>query len=123
MDWATGNLREIWSTPWVEPVVTAAAVVCGGLVGWEREKREKPAGLRTLVLITTGAALFTQMSLIAGGGRGDPMRLAAQIVTGVGFLGAGAILRDKGRAMISGLTTAATIWLAAAVGVVVGAGY
>ncbi|MDH3455923.1 MAG: MgtC/SapB family protein [Gemmatimonadota bacterium] len=96
------------------------AVVLGGAVGFEREFRGKAAGLRTNILICLGAALFTRLSISVAGGVGDPARIAAQIVTGVGFIGAGTILHSRGR--VSGLTSAATIWLVAAIGVAVGAG-
>jgi putative Mg2+ transporter-C (MgtC) family protein len=95
------------------------ALFLGGLIGAEREYRDKAAGFRTIILICVGAALFTIYGLKLSG-TGDPARVAANIVSGVGFLGAGAILRDTGR--VVGLTTAATIWLAAAVGMGVGAG-
>jgi putative Mg2+ transporter-C (MgtC) family protein len=96
------------------------AVVLGGAIGFERELRGKAAGLRTNILICVGAALFTQLSISVAGSTGDPGRIAAQIVTGVGFIGAGTILHSRGH--ISGLTSAATIWLVAAIGVAVGAG-
>jgi putative Mg2+ transporter-C (MgtC) family protein len=95
------------------------AVLIGGLIGAEREFRDKAAGFRTIILITVGSALFTifSMSMDPGFTR---TRIAANIVTGIGFLGAGAIVREHGR--IGGLTTAATIWLAAALGMGIGAG-
>jgi putative Mg2+ transporter-C (MgtC) family protein len=96
------------------------AVVLGGLIGAEREYRDRAAGFRTIILICTGATLFTLFSLKIGGAQ-DPVRIAASIVSGVGFLGAGAILRGPGR--IAGLTTASTIWLAAALGVGIGGGH
>ena len=96
------------------------AVLAGGLIGSEREYREKAAGFRTIILITLGAALFTMFSIKIGGSS-NPDRNAANIVTGIGFLGAGAILR--GAFGVTGITTAATIWLAAAVGMGVGGGY
>ncbi len=94
----------------------------GALIGVEREFRQKAAGLRTNTLIALGAALFTIVSLeLAQGVSGaDPARVAAQVVTGVGFLGAGAILRTGSG--VHGLTTAATIWMNAAIGVAAGAG-
>lgn len=95
------------------------AILVGGIIGAEREFRDKAAGFRTLILITVGSTLFTVFSL-----RMDPgftqTRIAANIVTGIGFLGAGAIIREHGR--IGGLTTAATIWLSAALGMGIGAG-
>lgn len=95
------------------------AVLVGGLVGFEREYRDKAAGFRTNILIAVGAALFTIFSLRIGH-EINPTRIAANIVTGIGFLGAGAIMREEGK--IAGLTTAATIWLTAALGMGVGAG-
>jgi putative Mg2+ transporter-C (MgtC) family protein len=98
----------------------AMAIVLGAAVGLERELRGKAAGLRTNVLICVGSTLFTWLSIEVAGPYGDPSRIAAQIVTGVGFIGAGTILHSRGH--ISGLTSAATIWLVAAIGVAVGAG-
>jgi putative Mg2+ transporter-C (MgtC) family protein len=109
-------------------LVVAAAL--SGLVGLEREWRERAAGLRTHMLVGVGSALFTLISaygfndfLIAGSNvvRADPSRIAAQIVTGIGFLGAGAIMRQG--LNIRGLTTAAGLWVVAAIGMAVGAGY
>ena len=97
------------------------AALLGGILGAEREWRNKEAGLRTNILIAIGSALFTLMSIeLTDGKTGDTSRVAAQIVTGVGFLGAGAIMRTNGG--IQGLTTAATIWVNAAVGVAAGGG-
>jgi putative Mg2+ transporter-C (MgtC) family protein len=98
------------------------AALLGGVLGFERELRHKSAGLRTNILIAIGSTLFTLMSfeLSAGVPGADPARLAAQIVTGIGFLGAGAIIRRDGG--VQGLTTAATIWVNAAIGVAVGGG-
>ncbi len=99
------------------------AVLLGGAVGMEREFAGKPAGLRTNILICVGAMLFTVLSermAFAGSEHGDPTRIAAQIVTGVGFIGAGTILHTHGS--VTGLTSAATIWVVAAVGVAIGVG-
>jgi putative Mg2+ transporter-C (MgtC) family protein len=95
------------------------AVVAGGLIGIEREFRDKAAGFRTLIFICIGATLFTILSYGLASS-GDPNRIAAGIVTGVGFLGAGVILRERGQ--VIGLTTAATIWLTAAIGMALGGG-
>jgi putative Mg2+ transporter-C (MgtC) family protein len=95
------------------------SVLAGGLIGAEREYRDKAAGFRTLIFISVGATLFTILSLELGEGV-DPARIAAAIVSGVGFLGAGVILRHRGQIM--GLTTASTIWLAAAMGMGIGGG-
>ena len=107
--------------PQTEHVVRVfAAIVLGGLVGFEREMRDKPAGFRTIILISLGACLFTILSQTLGGPDLNSTRIAAQIVTGIGFLGAGAILRD--RKAVFGLTTAATIWAVAAIGMACGFG-
>src|SRR5689334_9869288 len=90
------------------------AMLLGGAVGLERELNGKAAGLRTNILICSGAAMFTQLSITLAGGRTDPERIAAQIVTGVGFIGAGTIVHTKGN--VTGLTSAATIWMVAAIG-------
>jgi putative Mg2+ transporter-C (MgtC) family protein len=95
------------------------AVLIGGIIGAEREFRDKAAGFRTIILITVGSALFTIFSASMDPGF-TRTRIAANIVTGIGFLGAGAIVREHGR--IGGLTTAATIWLSAALGMGIGAG-
>ncbi len=95
------------------------AVLAGGLVGLEREFRDKSAGFRTLIFIAIGSTAFTIVSARLSP-ESDPNRIAANIVTGIGFLGAGAILRDGPR--ITGLTTAATIWLTAALGMAIGGG-
>lgn len=103
------------------------ALLCGGLIGLERELKSKAAGIKTNMLICVGATLYTAISIIMSssetgmGIKGDPARIAAQIVSGIGFLGGGAILQSKGN--IVGLTTAATIWLVAAIGVWIGMGY
>ncbi len=89
-------------------------------MGLEREYNDKPAGYATNSIICLGAALFTMLSLYMAEMGGDPGRIAAQIVSGVGFLGAGAILREGNK--ISGLTTAAAVWLVAAIGMAVGFG-
>jgi len=124
-------LAEIPSLSWGEAllrIVIAAAL--GGAVGIERELRDHDAGFRTHMLVAIGSALFTIISayafrdfLVAGGNvvRADPTRIAAQIVTGIGFLGAGAIIRQG--LTVRGLTTAATLWVVAAIGMAAGAGY
>lgn len=96
------------------------ALVLGGVMGLERQYNDKPAGYATNSIICVGAALFTILSLYMAELGGDPGRIAAQIVSGVGFLGAGAILREGNK--ISGLTTAAAVWLVAAIGMAVGFG-
>jgi putative Mg2+ transporter-C (MgtC) family protein len=96
------------------------AVILGGAIGSERELRGKPAGLRTNILICVGAVLFTVLSQKLAGPSGDRGRVAAQILTGVGFIGAGTILHLRGA--VSGLTSAATIWVVAAIGMALGCG-
>jgi putative Mg2+ transporter-C (MgtC) family protein len=96
----------------------AVAVVLGGAIGLEREISGKPAGLRTNILICVGAVLFTTLSTKMSLGRGDPARIAAQILPGVGFIGAGTILHMRGS--VTGLTSAATIWVVAAIGMALG---
>ena len=96
------------------------AAVLGALVGLEREIHEHPAGMRTHLLVSVGSAGFTVLSIEAFGPEGDPARVAAQIVSGIGFLGAGAILKEG--ATVRGLTTAASLWAIAAVGMAAGAG-
>jgi len=100
----------------------ALAMICGGAIGIERELNRKPAGLRTNVLICFGAALYMIVSRHISGGAAytDPARLAAQVVAGIGFLGAGVILQARGS--ITGLTTAATIFVVGAVGISIGEG-
>jgi putative Mg2+ transporter-C (MgtC) family protein len=95
------------------------AALLGAVLGFEREVKQKTAGLRTNILIAVGSALFTLMSLELAPS-GDPTRIAAQIVTGIGFLGAGAIMRTNSG--VQGLTTAATVWVNGAVGVAAGGG-
>ena len=100
------------------------AALLGGIIGWERESHHRPAGLRTHVLVSVGSALFTLTSLefASFGGPTDPSRIASQIVSGIGFLGAGTIIRSGDSDTVRGLTTAASIWLTAAVGMAVGSG-
>jgi len=100
------------------------AAVLGAIIGYQRERVHKPAGLRTHILICVGSALFTVASLYGFSGFSavaDPARVAAGIVAGIGFLGAGAIIR-RGEGVVEGLTTAATIWAVAAIGLAAGAG-
>jgi putative Mg2+ transporter-C (MgtC) family protein len=116
---------------WAEILVRVVlAAGLGGAIGLERELREREAGLRTHMLVSVGAALFTMVSAYAwtdwrfsteAGLVFDPTRIAAQVVTGIGFLGAGAIIRQG--LSVRGLTTAATLWVVAAIGMATGAGY
>jgi len=97
------------------------AAVLGGIIGFQRSKAEKPAGMRDIILICAGAALFTVVS-IYGFASDEQARVAAGIVAGIGFLGAGAIIRRGEGGAVKGLTTAATIWITAGIGMAAGAG-
>ena len=124
-------LAEIPTLHWWDDLARLGlAAVLGGAIGFERELRDREAGFRTHMLVCIGSALFTIVSaygfreFLTGGDpviRADPTRIAAQIVTGIGFLGAGAIIRQG--FSIRGLTTAATLWVSAAIGIAAGAGY
>ncbi len=117
-----GDIHRFLPSHWSGIICTIAACICGAAIGYERQAARKPTGMRTLILICLGAAIFTQASiLIANAYGGDHSRIAAQIVTGIGFLGAGAIMREKG--MLIGITTGAGIWATAAVGLVLGSGH
>lgn len=113
----------VWHTPWTEVDVILRlimAAVVGGVIGMDRERAHKWAGIRTLLLVCLGSALFTVVSIFGFGDPADPARLAAGIVVGIGFLGAGVILHsEKG---VMGLTTAAAVWAVAAIGVAIGCG-
>ena len=117
-------LENSWrNAPWdlVGQLVISAAL--GGIIGMEREYHHKAAGFRTHFLVALGSTLFTILSRSVfswGGSVVDPTRIAAQIITGIGFIGAGAIMRKEDR--IEGLTTAAGIWMTAAIGMAVGVG-
>ena len=97
------------------------ATALGAIIGYQRERAKKPAGLRTHVLICLGAAVFTIASIYGFGPASDPARVAAGVLVGVGFLGAGVIIRT-GEGILAGLTTAATIWAVAAIGLAAGTG-
>jgi putative Mg2+ transporter-C (MgtC) family protein len=103
------------------------AVLCGGIIGLERELKNKPAGIKTNILICLGSSLYTSASILMSASFadtnhfGDPARVAAQIVSGIGFLGGGAIIQARGTVL--GLTTAATIWVVAAIGICIGIGH
>lgn len=116
-----GNIHDLLGHQYCGPIVTLGAVVCGAAVGSERQRREKPGGLRTMILVSLGSCIFAQAGLLIAGHTADPGRIAAQVVTGVGFLGAGAIIRERG--LVIGITTGAAIWTMAAIGVVMGSGF
>ena|SRR5688572_8871972 len=130
MEWTSHAMEWLVATLTLhrEPVLRLIlAAALGGFIGLEREASGKPAGFRTNLLICVGSALLTQLSItmamnpdMTGGVRSDPGRIAAQIVSGIGFLGAGTILHGRGN--VTGLTTAATLWVVAAIGMAVGAG-
>lgn len=105
----------------------AIAAVCGAMVGFEREVHGRAAGLRTHMMVAVGAALTTLLGVFNVEALeitwADPMRVGAQVISGIGFLGAGTILLKKGNSQITGLTTAAGLWLTAVVGLAVGAGF
>jgi putative Mg2+ transporter-C (MgtC) family protein len=97
------------------------AFLVGALIGMERERLQRPAGLRTHMLVALASALFAMISITAAGANNDPGRIAAQVVTGIGFLGAGTIMRHG--STVKGLTTAASLWTAAALGLAAGFGW
>ncbi|NJD10756.1 MAG: MgtC/SapB family protein [Gemmatimonadetes bacterium] len=130
MEWLGNALQWVWDLLVQQGEVflrLCLAAALGGLIGLEREASGKPAGFRTNLLICLGAALLTELSRFvalepgsANQFRADPGRIAAQIVSGMGFLGAGTIMKARGA--VTGLTTAATLWVVAAIGMAVGAG-
>lgn len=120
MSWSWGPIT---STEVEMMVRVLVAVILGSVPGWQREREHRPAGLRTHMLVSAGSACFTVASIYGFGGGGvgvDTSRVAAQIVTGVGFLGAGTIWRQQ--STVRGLTTAAGIWIVAAIGMLAGTG-
>jgi putative Mg2+ transporter-C (MgtC) family protein len=96
------------------------ATICGSIVGYERELKNKSAGLRTIILICVGSCLFTIASFIATSYNGDPTRILSTIVTGIGFLGGGVIMQHEDK--LVGITTAAFIWVVSAIGILCGMG-
>jgi putative Mg2+ transporter-C (MgtC) family protein len=111
-------------SPWLEMILRfLLAVGLGAGIGYQRERSGKAAGLRTHILVSSGAALFTLVSIYGfTGATVDISRVAAGVVVGIGFIGAGVILRGQREKEVAGLTTAATIWLTAAIGLAAGAG-
>lgn len=99
-----------------------AAALLGAVIGWEREQKGRAAGLKTHILVAVGSALFVLAPTLAGVGQGDNTRVMQGIVSGIGFLGAGAILRSRDGERVEGLTTAASIWMTAAIGMAAGMG-
>jgi putative Mg2+ transporter-C (MgtC) family protein len=116
--WLFGDWHSLMPMPLANTLLASIASLCGAIVGTEREKKEKPTGTRTLALVSLGASVFTMLSEHLGNHDGH---IAANIISGIGFLGAGVIIH--GRYGILGLTSASTIWIMAAIGMTVGAGY
>jgi putative Mg2+ transporter-C (MgtC) family protein len=114
LDYFDPLTRSFWIT-------VGMALLCGAIVGLERQVRGKPAGVRTSILICLSTAVFIHLGAAASTGQGDPARVLGQLVTGVGFLGAGVILAREGA--VTGVTTAAVIWVLAATGAAIGLGY
>lgn len=115
-------MESLAALPW--PILARRLIIAfllGAIIGLERERRERPAGLRTHILVSTASALLMMLSQTVAGESFDPGRIAAGVVTGIGFLGAGTIIRYG--SSIKGLTTAASLWAAAAVGLAVGMGW
>jgi putative Mg2+ transporter-C (MgtC) family protein len=121
MRWFTENWHLLLPKPFDAILLVLVAIASGAWVGTERQRKEKPAGLRTMALVALGSCAFTLVGYSFTSNTGDSGRVAAQIVTGIGFLGAGVVLRGTGG--VQGVTTAATIWVVAATGMTIGAGY
>ena len=113
MDYFDPMARPFWIT-------VGMAVLCGGIIGLERQLRGKPAGVRTSILICLSTSVFIHLGAAASSNSGDPARVLGQLVTGVGFLGAGVMLAREG--VVTGVTTAAVIWVLAATGAAIGLG-
>ncbi|MBE9470262.1 MAG: MgtC/SapB family protein [Chloroflexi bacterium] len=108
---------------WLEIILRfLLAAALGAAIGYERERHGKAAGLRTHTLISSGAALFTLASIYGFNGGADPSRVAAGVVAGIGFIGAGVIFRGMRSEGVAGITTAASVWVTAAIGLAAGAG-
>ncbi len=114
LDYFNPMTRPFWIT-------VGVALLCGAVIGFERQVRGKPAGVRTSILICLSTSVFIHLGAAASNGQGDPARVLGQLVTGVGFLGAGVILAREG--VVMGVTTAAVIWMLAAIGAAIGLGH
>ena len=121
MSWLLESWFRLLPEPAAVILLAVVAVFCGAWVGIERERKEKPGGVRTMALVSLGSCVFTMVGYAFTSKTGDSGRVAAQIVTGIGFLGGGVLL--KGPVGVEGTTTAATIWTVAAMGMSIGAGY
>jgi putative Mg2+ transporter-C (MgtC) family protein len=108
------EMREFWQH-------LGTAILCGGIIGIERQLRGKAAGIRTSILICLGTAIFVALGASVAPGTADPTRVLAQVVSGIGFLGGGVILARKG--LVTGVTSAAVIWILAALGAMIGLGH
>jgi putative Mg2+ transporter-C (MgtC) family protein len=113
LDYFDPLARTFWAT-------VGLAVLCGGIIGFERQLRGKPAGVRTSILVCLGTSVFIHLGSAVSGVGTDPTRVLGQLVTGVGFLGAGVMLSRQG--VVTGVTTAAVIWMLAAIGAAIGLG-
>lgn len=127
MDEVVGALAQELALPDLATVTVIlvrvlVAAVLGGIIGWEREQKGRAAGLKTHILVAVGSALFVLAPSLAGVSEGDNTRVMQGIVSGIGFLGAGAILRSRDNSRVEGLTTAASIWMTAAIGMAAGIG-
>ncbi len=111
-------LSESWISFWLQ---VGTAILCGGLIGLERQVRGKAAGIRTSILICLGTVIFVRLGTVFSGENADPARVLSQVVTGVGFLGAGVILA-RGE-LVTGVTSASVVWMLAAIGATIGLGY
>ena len=120
MRWLVENWHALLAKPWDAIALVLLAVLSGAWVGTERQRREKAARVRTMALVALGSCTFTLVGYAFTSNTGDSGRVAAQIVTGIGFLGAGVLLHGPGG--VQGMTTAATIWVVAAMGMAFGAG-
>jgi putative Mg2+ transporter-C (MgtC) family protein len=121
MSWLFESWHLLLPRPLCVIILALVALLCGAWVGIERERKEKAAGLRTMALVSLGSCVFTLVGYAFTSNAGDSGRVAAQIVTGIGFLGGGILLKGPGG--VHGTTTAATIWTVAAMGMSIGAGY
>lgn len=113
MDYFDPLSRPFWT-------VVGVAILCGGIVGLERQVRGKPAGVRTSILVCLGTSVYIHLGSALAGDGSDPTRVLGQLVTGIGFLGAGVMFSREG--VVTGVTTAAVIWVLAAIGAAIGLG-
>lgn len=120
MDWRLGSGLVDWQTELALAGRVALSALWGGLIGWQRERQGRAAGIRTYAAVALGACAFSVVGEIGGARLGDPTRIAAQVASGIGFIGGGVILHQRGHTR--GLTTAATLWACAAVGMAEGFG-